>query len=506
MEVFFRGFRKAARDAKVVTASRLLWKECIDVATLKRLGSVPLQGLLNRTGLGGWPYGTHDALPDVWESAGKLQRLMELAPLVEINLRPDNTLRLSHGYWSETPDADKVLDAMLTMRTGNSRLRQLAEDVAEFCSKLNTILNKHEPLVSHHQLSDADLALRPFLQVALEGLRPDAGVVRTELGNFIDPLVQLVRATRPETVLNVLGYRLVRHVGLFTPPVVETDLESSELSKRRSRCTHVVLEDALTVEAAEYVRYAALRSQLDVTAILSVERDLKRVLHAKLAVVPWMDNETRKSAQQRLRGHEGSEGSSQVYLPEALHSQAIATYQRFREARFRNRMLRIDVVQDDPTDPDCSYDGSANVLYLRLSSAVEIRDQRSALWPVLQAARLAPILSRCMLRALLLVVSPAPHKAQRPRNQSLAPTSVGFNGLLTCLRAQNHREKSASAGRMQSTLAAIDSGALEPARSVYDVYVGRLARKTPLDQLKKKRNLWTLLGWDQVSLGPVDLC
>lgn len=70
---------------------------------------------------------------------------------------------------------------------------------------------------------------------------------------------------------------------------------------RRSRCIRVVLEDALPAEAAEYVRYSALKTQLDFDAILSVETDLKRVITAKLDDLLWMDNQTRKRARKRLR-------------------------------------------------------------------------------------------------------------------------------------------------------------------------------------------------------------
>ncbi|XP_077534522.1 uncharacterized protein LOC144146441 [Haemaphysalis longicornis] len=301
MVAFLRGTSRPGREGRLVAASRRLWKDCADLATLKRLGSVPLHALLNRTGLGSWPYNRTDELPDVWEAAGKLLRLMELAPLVEVNVRPDNSLRLSRGHCNGTVGAAKVLDAMLAMRSDSSGLRQLAQDVTEFGYKMDALIHSHEPPISDHHLSDDDGVLRPFLQVALEGLRPDAGTVRTELDNFIDPLVELVRETRPETVLNLLGYRLVRHVGLFTPPAVNADPEHAELSKRSSRCTRAVLEDALTAEAADYVRYAALRSQLDFNAILSAEAHVKRVLHTKLAGLAWMDNKTREAAQQRLR-------------------------------------------------------------------------------------------------------------------------------------------------------------------------------------------------------------
>ncbi|XP_077532414.1 uncharacterized protein LOC144144778 [Haemaphysalis longicornis] len=217
-----------------------------------------------------------------------------------------------------------------------------------------------------------------------------------------------------------------------------------------------------------------------------------------------MDHQTRQRAQQRLRDmkvrfsddrNEGSSGRTPVRLPEALPSQALATYQRFREARFRSRMLRVDAVQDNRTDPDCTHDGGNNVLHLRLSSALEGRDPRNPLWPVLQAARLAPILSRCMLRVLLPPVSPPPRKTQS-RGNHVAP-SAGFKRYLACLRAQDTRGTSASTGSGRRMLGAIYSAALEPARRAYDEYVVRLARKTPLEQLMGRRVPRASLEWNQ---------
>ncbi|KAH9377474.1 hypothetical protein HPB48_006265 [Haemaphysalis longicornis] len=432
---------------------------------------------------------------------------MELAPLVEVNLGPRKTFQLSLGDLNTTVGSDDVLGAMRTMRRDSSWLGQLAEDVAAFSHKMTALVYSHEPPISHQRLSDADLVLRPFLQVALEGLGRDAGAVRTELGSFIDPLVQLVRETRPETVLNLLGYRLVRHVGLFTPAVVNADLGSAQLSRRRSRCTRVVLEDALTGDAAEYIRYVALQGQLDFDAILSVKTDLKRVLSAKLAILPWMNNQTRKRAQQRLRDlkvrfylgrYEDSNGSAPVFPVEALPSQALATYQVFREARFKSRMLRFDAVKDNATDPDCTHDARENVLYLRLSSAVETHDIRSPLWPLLQAARLAPMLSRCMLRVLLLPETPPHREAQHRGNRFSAAGSARFNELLACLRAHHTLGRSASTGRGRGTRAVIHSAALEPARNAYDAYVVRLARETSLEQLIGSRDALTTLGWNQL--------
>lgn len=71
--------------------------------------------------------------------------------------------------------------------------------------------------------------------------------------------------------------------------------------------------------------------------------------------------------------NDGSDGRALGHLPEALPSQALATYQRFREARFRSRMLRVDAAQDNRTDPDCTHDSRSNVRFLYSSTVNEIK-------------------------------------------------------------------------------------------------------------------------------------
>ncbi|XP_077532391.1 neprilysin-1-like [Haemaphysalis longicornis] len=161
-------------------------------------------------------------------------------------------------------------------------------------------------------------------------------------------------------------------------------------------------------------------------------------------------------------------------------------------------MLRFDAVKDNATDPDCTHDARENVLYLRLSSAVETHDIRSPLWPLLQAARLAPMLSRCMLRVLLLPETPPHREAQHRGNRFSTAGSARFNELLACLRAHHTLGRSALTGRGRGTRAVIHSAALEPARNAYDAYVVRLARETSLEQLIGSRDALTTLGWNQL--------
>lgn len=473
---FFKGIGSPDKDLPVASASRRLWKDCVDLVTLSRQGKAPLQELLKLTGLGGWPYGHTGALPDVWKAAGDLLRLMAVAPLFDVDVLTDGTVRLSPGELGGSDRADDVADAMLAVRRNSSALRGLAEDVADLGRRLSGLRD-------HQRASDAAVVPRPFLEAALRGVKDEVGLVRAEPEGFAAPLVQLVRESSPQVVLNLLGYRLVRHVDVFTPAAVKTDLYSGAVSSRESRCARVVLHQALTGDAAEYVRYAALRSQLDFDLVRSMEVQLKHALDDKLAKLAWLDEAVRKNAQARLRAlrvrfffdrYEGTNGSAQSRPPAALPSHALATYQRFRQARFRSRLLQ-GPAEDDMGEPHCSYDAGYQVLFVRLS-AVDLRDPQSPLWPALQAAYFGPRLARCMLRVLLPDPDGEHHQGGRRVHWSPA-TLRHVEATRACLRDQHARVEAASPpwSTAQETLALVDSGALGPARDVFDAYVARMA-------------------------------
>ncbi|KAH7967046.1 hypothetical protein HPB49_021705 [Dermacentor silvarum] len=444
---FFKGIGSPDRDLPVASASRRLWKDCVDLATLSKLGRAPLQALLNLTGLGGWPYAGVVQPGQVWRTAGMLQRLMGLAPLVGVVALPDGTVQLVPGDQGSL-EADDVLDSMLALRRNSSRLRDLAADVADLGRRLSGLRERRAP-------TDGSDVQPPqlYLDAALEGLhRP--GAVRVGEAGLLKQYVLLVNKSSSRTVLNLLGYRLIRHVDLFTPAVVKTDLNSGASSRRESLCARMTLEYALTADAAEYVRYASLRRHLDFDLVRSTAAQLKRVLVAKLSELRWVDGTTRKSAQTRLRElkvrfffdrYEGSNGSAQARWPTAIPSQALATYQRFREARFRSQLSQGDDVLG--AQQQCAYDVGYKVMFVGLS-AVEVREPESPAWPAFQAARLGPRLARCLLHVLLQRVH----------------WSAASRGRLEALRSRG----------CGHTMA--DSGALAPAKDVFDTYVRRLGQ------------------------------
>ncbi|XP_077547874.1 uncharacterized protein LOC144160151 [Haemaphysalis longicornis] len=344
-------------DLPVVAAARRLWRDCVDEATISWLGKEPLVALLNVTGLGGWPYDqTEMKLPDVWETANRLQRLMDIAPLSEESVLPYNG-QVKHEHKSSL--VEDVLDAMLALRSNDSQLHHLAAAVADLESRLSDMRNQQRLESSRGRTGAASSSSTHLMG--------DAKPVRAEVAAFIEPRVRFVNASSPRVVLNLLGYRLVRHVRVFTPAAVRAHLDTRAVKRRESQCARVVLADALTDDAAEYVRYAALRNQLDFEAMRSVAALVKSSLEDKLARLRWMDHVTRETALLHLREievrfsfdrYEGSNERGQA--PEVLPSHALATYQRFREARFRSRVLG-GATDSALRDRDCAYDSSNKV-------------------------------------------------------------------------------------------------------------------------------------------------
>ncbi|KAK8776998.1 hypothetical protein V5799_029650 [Amblyomma americanum] len=454
---FFKGIGSPDKDLPVAAASRRLWKDCVDLATLSKLGKVPLQALLNLTGLGGWPYVQDAPLPEVWGAAGRLQRLMGLAPLVAVAALPDGAVHLLAGDQVGL-ETDDVLDSMLALRRNSSRLRELAADVADVGRRLSGLRDRQQP-------SD-DAVPRSFLEAALNGMKHGAVHAEPALGAY----VRLVRDSSAQAVLNLLGYRLVRHVDLLAPPAVKADLNSGALSSRESRCVRLVLEQALPGDAAEYVRYASLRDRLDFGLVRAMAAQLKRTLLDRLTALRWMDAATRRSATARLRElkvrfffdrYEGANESALARPPTALPSQALATYQRFREARFR-LLLRGGADSAAAEDQHCSYDSAYKVLFVRLS-AVEVRDTESPLWPPLLAARMGPCLARCLVSALLPQGAAGVHWSAAARTR--------LDALRSCLRAQ------------RGPASLVDGAALAPAKELFDAHSARIAQPGNWDQV-----------------------
>ncbi|XP_077553617.1 membrane metallo-endopeptidase-like 1 [Haemaphysalis longicornis] len=502
---FFKDVGSPDKDLPVAAISRRLWKDCVDVATLKRQGKAPLRALLKLADLGGWPFGggryEGATLPDVWKAAGKLQRLMAIAPLIKIIALSDGTLWLTSGDPGGSVEAEDVLVAMMEAARRNvSRLRALAADVADLSYRIAG-LREHQPSsLGDHEQQGTDVLPQTFLESATKGLRPNVGLVRADPVALVSATVKLVSESSPQTVLNLLGYKLVRQVDIFTEAAVKADLNAGD-SNRESLCARAVLEDALSGDAAEYVRYAALRSEVDFDLVRSVAAELKRTLGAKLAELRWMDTSTLKSAQSRLRNikvrfffdrYEGSNESTLAHYPAALPSRALATYQRLREVRFRNLVLQGSAAENyDVADQHCAYDANNEILFVRLS-VLDVRDPQKPLWPALQAAQMGPHLARCLLRVLLPTLS-----ERRRQDAYWSPAArTGLDALRGCLHEQHARATTAGRPRdiAQDMLAVADNGALGPARDVYDSFVARLLDKAagvePTGEADKKAPQW----------------
>ncbi|KAH9376042.1 hypothetical protein HPB48_018172 [Haemaphysalis longicornis] len=436
---FLKDNNDAVGEVPMIVAARRLWHDCAQLGTIRRNDKAPLKALLNLTGLGAWPYKDNVTLPDVWKVAGNLQRLMALTPLVELKRLSNGTARLAPGNLAASDDAGDVLDAMRALHPNGLRFRELAADVAGFNRQLKSLSYRHLSSKSLER-NDTEVLPRSYIEAVLIGLRLNISAVDIHQEPMIMPLVQFVHNSRPQTVLNMLGYRLVRHVDIFMPAAASDN--------RDHRCTRLILEDALTNDEAEYVRYAAVRDLLNFSSVRAVVAKVKDALEAKLSKQRWLDPRTRRSVRRHLR--------------------------------------------------------EMKVLFLRLS-AVELREPQSPLWPALQAARLGPRLCRCMLR--LLLPSPTVHNVRAEVHWS--PTVLTkLDHLRTCMRAQHSRQNKANQsgwGLEQEALAMVDNAALGPARDVFLAYLKNIIGKGPA-ALSTDEAARTSIEWDQADSSVLPKC
>ncbi|CAN7996698.1 unnamed protein product, partial [Ixodes hexagonus] len=501
---FFKEIGRPDTDLPIATASQRLWRDCVDVETTNKLGRPPLEALLSLTGLSGWPYGAHPpyTVADVWEISGKIQRLLSLSPLLKICILPEGVTVIRGDDCPTFPGniTSVVSEEILRFRRNTSGQRKLAAQVSIFALKLRG-LRKTPDNNSEQTMHE----VRPFLDAALHGLpRPPSKPIRTGQRTSVttaslNSLVTLVRSTAPNVVLNYLGFCVVRHVQLLTPAKEHGDVRLS-VASRESQCAQLILDEALPVEAAEYVRYAAFKGRVDFKALRAMATDIKGVLASRISSLKWIDKAARKGAITRLLDikvrfsfERYIERSNTVWgsTPVALPSQGLSTYQKFREHRYRTRLQdggneAFLYGRSDGSSKHCFLDLKQKTLFLR-TSLVDDRDSDSALWALLQVPTFGTMLTRCLLQNIL-----APPKPESGVQRT--PTSLKMlEGLSSCLERQYTRSsgaKNSPASERTSldTLRLADNGALSPTKDVFDVYAFKLAR-TPSSSGQQADNL-----------------
>ncbi|XP_077538711.1 uncharacterized protein LOC144151512 [Haemaphysalis longicornis] len=226
---------------------------------------------------------------------------------------------------------------------------------------------------------------------------------------------------------------------------------------------------------------------------------LKDALGARFRKQRWLDYVTLTNIQQRLRNikirflfdrFENADESSRIWSTATVATSGLTMFQRFREARFRSRLVH-GTVEDDFGDQHCTYDADTEVVYVRLS-AVDVREPESPLWPLLQVTRLGPHLSRCLLGALLPAAASAGYRKRESVRWSTAALTR-LDALRTCLweqRARDMVEVGPPSSRQRETLTVADNGALGPVRDVFDEYLARLPGMAS--------GTTKLYGWDKV--------
>ncbi|KAM7301288.1 hypothetical protein ISCGN_016807 [Ixodes scapularis] len=491
----FKEIGRSDTTLSIATDSRRLWKDCVDVGTTNMLGNSPLEALLNLTGLFGWPYGVYPlyTVADVWKISGNIQRHLYLSPLLKLEILPE-AVTLTPTRGDDCPvvpsnATSAVFSEMLRFRGNTSWQRKLAAQVGTFALKLRSLWRTLDK-TSEHAMNE----VRPFLSAALRdvprpALKTDEILQQPSAATMsLDPLVSLVRSTIPNLVLNYLGFCVVRHVQLFTPTKGHNDLQLS-VASREYQCVQLILNQALTVDAAEYVRYTALKGSVNFDSLRVITTDIRRVLASQISTLKWLDKATRKKALARLKElkvrffferYMESNNAVQARTPAALPAQGLITYQKLRELRYRMRL------QDGGEDAalyhrsstaheHCSLDATQKTLLLK-TSLVDIRDSGSAFWTLFQTPTFGTRLTHCLLRVLLQVT---------PQPESGAPSSSSLNSLKnvsSCLKRQytpssRAEESPVSERTLEDTLYLAENGALSPAKKVFDAYASKLTEQ-----------------------------
>ncbi|KAM7301289.1 hypothetical protein ISCGN_016808 [Ixodes scapularis] len=453
------------------------------------------KALLNLTGLFGWPYGVYPlyTVADVWKISGNIQRHLYLSPLLKLEILPE-AVTLTPTRGDDCPvvpsnATSAVFSEMLRFRGNTSWQRKLAAQVGTFALKLRSLWRTLDK-TSEHAMNE----VRPFLSAALRdvprpALKTDEILQQPSAATMsLDPLVSLVRSTIPNLVLNYLGFCVVRHVQLFTPTKGHNDLQLS-VASREYQCVQLILNQALTVDAAEYVRYTALKGSVNFDSLRVITTDIRRVLASQISTLKWLDKATRKKALARLKElkvrffferYMESNNAVQARTPAALPAQGLITYQKLRELRYRMRL------QDGGEDAalyhrsstaheHCSLDATQKTLLLK-TSLVDIRDSGSAFWTLFQTPTFGTRLTHCLLRVLLQVT---------PQPESGAPSSSSLNSLKnvsSCLKRQytpssRAEESPVSERTLEDTLYLAENGALSPAKKVFDAYASKLTEQ-----------------------------
>lgn len=451
-----------------------LWKECLDEDARNRLGWGPLKHMFKATSLADWPYLqlTTQGEPAIWQAAARALRYFGLSTLVLLEpsehplmgrasllaldkpvllLRPGNDTAWYH-------EAASLAVSAVARKQANKHT--VALDLTNFAKQLGSAVRSPGP--SGDLVRDVKLErLRsvPRYRHLLAGFLQNESHVTddTELllraPEYAIRLGYLLDDTAPHVVLNYIGFRLLVHVSPFLPdslrklvPLRARELGLGNHGPGRLVCLRTV--EQATPTLFYRIAYESHRSLLDALLAADLGGAVKQALASRLALLPWLDGETRDRALQRLQQLEpkllfpdwvtdslkAEQDARQV--PHVIAGEALRSYARITKELQQRRLHTADPwLGQPPSDPECSLTPGRRVLYVPLT-ALNTTAPAQEPFLMLQLAKLGERAARCLVRMLL---DGAGSHADDPRAWWAPAARQGLATLQKCYALQGRQ-------------------------------------------------------------------
>lgn len=492
-----------------------LWKECLDQETRNRLGWGPLKHMFKATSLSDWPYlqFTTQGERAVWQAAARALRYFGLATLVSLEpsehplLGRSPLLALDKPVLLLRPSNDSswyyeaVSLALSAVAHKGIAKHSLALDVTNFARQLASVVRS--PGASGDLGRDAKLErlrsvprYRPLLAAFLQNdsLVGDDTELLLKAPEYAIRLGYLLDDTAPHAVLNYIGFRLLVHVSPFLPesvrklvPLRARQLGLGDHGRGQLVCLRAV-EHALPTLFYR-TAYETHRPLLDALLAADLGSTLKQALASRLALLHWLDGDTRDRALQRLHQIEprllfppwvtdGAKAEQDVrQAPHVIAGEGLRSYARITKHLMQRRLHSADPwLGQAPSDDQCWLGPGRRVLYVPLTA---LNASAPALEPfvLLQLARLGERASRCLVRLLL---DGAGSRADDPRAWWTPAARQGLAELRKCYTLQSRGDRPTAAE--ESAALAVAHAAFEARMPALDFRLEN-AVSMSLDQL-----------------------
>lgn len=473
-----RGASAAASPAMKLVQD--LWKECLDQDTRNRLGWGPLKHMFKATSLADWPYQQFatQGEPAVWQAAARALRYFGLPTLVLLEpsehpllgrspvlaldkpvllMRPGND---SSGYY------EAVSFALSSVARKSAAKHSVALDLTNFARQLASVVRS--PSASGDLGRDAKLEhLRsvPRYRSLLAGFLQNDSLVNddTELllraPEYAIRLGYLLDDTAPHVVLNYIGFRLLVHVSPFLPESLRklVPLRARQLGLGDRGPGHLVCLRAVE-HALPTVFYRATyelhRPLMDALLVTDLGGAVKQALASRLALLHWLDGETRERALQRLHQLEPrllfptwvtdtAKAEQDVrQVPHVIVGEGLRSYARITKHLMNRRLQSADPwLGQPPSDNQCWLSPGNRILYVPLTTLNASAPAQEP-FVLLQLARLGERAARCLVR---LVLDGAGSRAEDPRAWWTPAARQGLAELRKCYALQSRGDRPTAA-------------------------------------------------------------